>query len=48
VRQIEIAEEECYCPVETLLLPNTQHAPHREAPEATLEAIVNFTKRALR
>jgi pimeloyl-ACP methyl ester carboxylesterase len=48
VRQIEIAQEECYCPVETLLLPDTQHAPHREAPEVTLAAIVDFTKRALR
>jgi pimeloyl-ACP methyl ester carboxylesterase len=47
VRQIEIAQEECYCPVEALLLPRTQHAPHREAPEATLAAIVDFAKRAL-
>jgi pimeloyl-ACP methyl ester carboxylesterase len=36
VRQIEIAQEECYCPVEVRLLPNTQHAPHREAAERTL------------
>ena len=48
IRQIEIAQEECYCPVETLLLPATQHAPHREAPEPTLQAIVGFTRRALR
>jgi pimeloyl-ACP methyl ester carboxylesterase len=48
VRQIEIAQEECYCPVEVLLLPDAQHAPHREAPERTLEAIVEFTRRALR
>jgi pimeloyl-ACP methyl ester carboxylesterase len=48
VRQIEIAQEECYCPVEVLLLPNTQHAPHREAAARTLEAIVDFTRRALR
>jgi pimeloyl-ACP methyl ester carboxylesterase len=48
VRQLEIAQEECYCPVETLLLPDTQHAPHREAAEATLAAIVDFAKRALR
>jgi pimeloyl-ACP methyl ester carboxylesterase len=48
VRQIEIAQEECYCPVEVLMLPNAQHAPHREAPDATLDAIVDFTRRALR
>jgi pimeloyl-ACP methyl ester carboxylesterase len=48
VRQIEIAQEECYCPVEVLLLPDAQHAPHREVPERTLEAIVEFTRRALR
>ena len=42
VRQIEIAREECYCPVEALLLPDAKHVPHREAPEATLEAIADF------
>ena len=36
-RQIEIAREECYCPVDVLLIPGIQHIPHREAPEATLE-----------
>src|SRR5258708_26098842 len=35
-RQIEIAQEECYCPVEIALLPGIMHAPHREAPEETL------------
>jgi pimeloyl-ACP methyl ester carboxylesterase len=48
VRQIEIAQEECYCPVEVLMLPDTKHAPHREAPDATMAAIVDFVKRALR
>ena len=32
VRQIEVAQEECYCPVEVALLPDTRHAPYREAP----------------
>jgi pimeloyl-ACP methyl ester carboxylesterase len=45
-RQVEIAQEECYCPVEVLMLPNTRHAPHREAPEATMAAIVDFVQRA--
>lgn len=47
VRQIEIAQEECYCPVEVLLLPNAKHAPHREAPDAVLAAIVDFCRRLL-
>jgi pimeloyl-ACP methyl ester carboxylesterase len=48
VRQIEVAQEECYCPVEVALLPDTRHAPYREAPEATLRAISEFTNRLLR
>jgi len=47
VRQIEIAKEECYCPVEALLLPGFQHVPHREAPEPTLRAIAEFSARLL-
>jgi pimeloyl-ACP methyl ester carboxylesterase len=41
-RQIEIARDECYCPVDVLLIPGIQHIPHREAPEVTLKAIVDF------
>ena len=48
VRQIEVAREECYCPVEVALLPDTRHAPHREAPEATLQAVAGFCNRLLR
>ena len=48
VRQIEVAQETCYCPVEVALLPNTRHAPYREAPQATLRAIADFTNRLLR
>ena len=47
VRQIEIAQEECYCPVEVLLLPDARHVPHREAPDATLAAIADFCRRLL-
>ena len=47
VRQIEIAQEECYCPVDVLLLPDIKHVPHREAPEQTLEAIAEFCRRLL-
>jgi hypothetical protein len=28
------------------MLPNTRHVPHREAPEATMAAIVDFVQRA--
>ena len=42
VRQIEIAQEECYCPVEVLLMPGIKHVPHREAPEATLDGDRGF------
>ncbi|MDP2412080.1 MAG: alpha/beta hydrolase [Pseudolabrys sp.] len=42
MRQIEIAQEECMCPVEVALLPGVKHSPHREAPEETLKAVVEF------
>lgn len=41
LRQVEIAQEECYCPVEVTLL-NAGHSPHREAAEQTLGAITEF------
>ncbi|HEY0224181.1 MAG TPA: alpha/beta hydrolase [Pseudolabrys sp.] len=47
VRQIEIAQEECYCPVEVALLPGAKHSPQREAPEVTLKAISEFVGRVL-
>jgi pimeloyl-ACP methyl ester carboxylesterase len=45
LRQIEVAKEECQCPVETLILPGVRHVPHREAAAETLRAIVDFTRR---
>jgi pimeloyl-ACP methyl ester carboxylesterase len=47
IRQAEIAEEECYCPVEVTIIPGAGHSPHREAPEATLHAISEFASRIL-
>ncbi|HEY1363806.1 MAG TPA: alpha/beta hydrolase [Xanthobacteraceae bacterium] len=47
-RQIRAAQEECYCPVEALLLPHVRHAPYREAAEATLAATADFVNRLLR
>jgi len=42
LRQIEVAREECYCPVEVTVLPGIGHAPHREAPAETLQALADF------
>jgi pimeloyl-ACP methyl ester carboxylesterase len=48
VKQIEVAKEECYCPVDVALLPAVRHAPHREAADKTLAAITDFANRLLR
>jgi pimeloyl-ACP methyl ester carboxylesterase len=45
LRQIEVAREECYCPVEAVVLKGIRHVPHREATEATMAAIVDFARR---
>jgi pimeloyl-ACP methyl ester carboxylesterase len=45
LRQVEVAREECQCPVEAVILPGARHVPHREAVDATLRAIVEFTDR---
>ena len=47
VRQIEAAQQECYCPVEVALLPDAKHSPQRDQPEATLMAISEFVVRVL-
>jgi pimeloyl-ACP methyl ester carboxylesterase len=48
MRQIEIAQEECYCPVDVTVIPGAGHQPHREAPKATLDAIAEFANAVLR
>jgi pimeloyl-ACP methyl ester carboxylesterase len=48
LRQLEAAERECYCPVETAILPGIRHDPPREAPERTLAVIAEFIDRLLR
>jgi pimeloyl-ACP methyl ester carboxylesterase len=48
LRQLEIAERECYCPIDATVLPDVGHAPHRAAPGPTLEAIAGFVNRVLR
>jgi pimeloyl-ACP methyl ester carboxylesterase len=47
-RQIEVAEEECYCPVETALVKNVRHSPHRDAPERALTIVAGFVNRLLK
>jgi pimeloyl-ACP methyl ester carboxylesterase len=48
VRQVEIAQEECYCPVDVTMLAGAGHSPHREAAAATLDAISEFANAVLR
>ena len=47
-RQIAVAQEECYCPVDVVLFKGARHAPHRETPEAALDAVAGFANRLLR
>ena len=47
VKQIEAAQEECYCPVEVALLPGARHSPQRDKPDETLKAISDFVARVL-
>ncbi len=48
IRQVEIAQEECYCPVDVTMLAGAGHSPHREATGATLDAISEFANAVLR
>jgi len=48
MRQIETAQQECYCPVEVALYPGVRHAPHREAPALLLASVSEFAGRLLR
>jgi pimeloyl-ACP methyl ester carboxylesterase len=48
IRQIDIARQECYCPVDVTMIPGAGHQPHREAAGATLDAISEFANAVLR
>ena len=48
IRQVEIAQEECYCPVDVTIIEGAGHSPHREAPGATLDAASDFANAVLR
>jgi pimeloyl-ACP methyl ester carboxylesterase len=43
--QIHEVEARSYAPVECVILPETHHAPHLEAPDETLAAVVEFAER---
>jgi pimeloyl-ACP methyl ester carboxylesterase len=47
LKQLDVAKEECFCPVETAVLPGIRHVPHREAPELTIKIIAHFIHRLL-
>src|SRR6516165_2151287 len=42
IKQVEAAKQECYCPVETAILPGVLHSPHRDAPALTLDTVAAF------
>jgi len=48
IRQVEVARQECYCPVDVTMLAGAGHSPHREATGATLDAISEFANAVLR
>jgi len=48
LKQIEVARQECFCPVEAVVLPGIRHIPYREAPELTVDAVAGFINRLLR
>jgi pimeloyl-ACP methyl ester carboxylesterase len=48
LKQVDAAKEECFCPVETIILTGVRHSPHQDAPQATLDAVAGFINRLLR
>ena len=48
LKQIEVAQQECFCPVEPVVIPGVRHIPYREVPEITLNAVADFINRLLR
>jgi pimeloyl-ACP methyl ester carboxylesterase len=47
-RQIEVARQECYCPVDVALMPGVRHAPHREAADELVQVVADFTNHLFR
>ena len=42
---MQVLQERCYAPVDSLILDNCQHSPQFDKAEETLEAVVQFTQR---
>jgi len=47
IRQVEIANEECYCPLDVTMIAKAGHSPQRDAPDLTLTTVSEFAKRIL-
>jgi pimeloyl-ACP methyl ester carboxylesterase len=47
IRQIEIAQQECYCPVDVTMISGAGHSPFRETPGPALAAIADFANAVL-
>jgi pimeloyl-ACP methyl ester carboxylesterase len=45
--QIDVANEESYCPVDVALIAGAKHAPHLERPDETLAAVTGFVSTLL-
>ena len=43
--QVHVAEQECYCPVESVVIAGAGHILHRERPKETLDAVAGFVNR---
>jgi len=48
IKQVEAAKQECYCPVETAILPGVRHSPHRDSLVLTRDTVAAFINRLLR
>jgi len=48
LKQLDVASNECFCPVETVVLAGARHSPQRDKPKETLAAIAGFINRLLR
>jgi pimeloyl-ACP methyl ester carboxylesterase len=47
VAQVQLAEDDAYCPVDVTMLADCRHSPHLDQPEATLTAVAAFVHRLL-
>ena len=47
LKQVEAIQAQTICSVETLILPDCEHTPHKQQKEATLLAMTNFVQKLL-